>query len=413
MGRKIDAVLEELAGGIYDIKITDGDIETQDFFDTALVVSLLSDRRASESEALLSHMRRGWIGNEHTPGFEIGSKLWLFEQSRLTRQIINQAADAAREAVLWMVEDGLAVAVRRVSADFLPPSSPIIGARITVEIERSNSVVENRYFDFWPVTAKPPATIPTIVEPPGPAFTPLGITQSMDVSLNEFQRTTLFSNPVGIANTWSISIWCKTNTDGTLDTLAAFMPSPSTFNGIRIDRRPVGEGWGITLWDSAAGLFKDWRLDELDVNSWVLLTFTWNGSALHFYKNGVNRSGDVTKSTDGAGTMVDGNRATAFGADGLGGASFSGRLHSFAIWNSVLTANEIADLYNGGNGDADLRVDFENYISSGNLVGYYVPALDPTSGVTMGEDWSLVTPERDMDFANNISPADLVSDVPT
>ena len=86
----IDAKLVEIGGGLYDIQLgDDGDILTEDAFDTAIIVSIFSDRRADESEALIPEMRRGWIGNESTPGIEIGSKLWLYEQARLTRTILD------------------------------------------------------------------------------------------------------------------------------------------------------------------------------------------------------------------------------------------------------------------------------------------------------------------------------------
>ena len=70
----IDACLEDLGNGAYDIQIaSNGDILTQDFFDTYILVSLFSNRRANESEVLVPELRGGWIGNESTPGFEQGS----------------------------------------------------------------------------------------------------------------------------------------------------------------------------------------------------------------------------------------------------------------------------------------------------------------------------------------------------
>lgn len=143
--RGIDAVLQELPGGIYDIKIGfDGDIETEDSFDTYIIVALLTDQRANESEVPQPQNRRGWIGNEHTPGFEMGSKLWLFEQRRLSRTTINGLEDAAVDALQSMVEEDLAVAVR--SADVRLSST---GAFLEIDILRSQNQVEKRFFDLW------------------------------------------------------------------------------------------------------------------------------------------------------------------------------------------------------------------------------------------------------------------------
>lgn len=143
--RGIDAVLQELDGGIYDLKVGfDGDIETADSFDTYILVALLSDKRADASEILDSARRRGWIGNEQTPGFELGSKLWLFEQSRLTRTVINEIQTEAVNALQSLVDEDLAVAIRGVELDLTDG-----GATLVVEIERSPSRVEKRFFDLW------------------------------------------------------------------------------------------------------------------------------------------------------------------------------------------------------------------------------------------------------------------------
>lgn len=143
--RGIDAVLQELPGGIYDLKIGfDGDIETADSFDTYIVVALLTDQRANEAEVLKPERRRGWVGNEHTPGFQMGSKLWLFEQRRLTATTRNGIEDAAVDALLSMVEEDLAVAVQsagvRLTGD---------GAVLEISILRAQNQVEKRYFDLW------------------------------------------------------------------------------------------------------------------------------------------------------------------------------------------------------------------------------------------------------------------------
>lgn len=143
--RGIDAILQKLDGGNYDIQIGfDGDILTGDSFDTFILVALLSDKRASSSEILESNRRRGWIGNEHTPGFEIGSKLWLYEQARLTRTIINEIQTEAVNALQSLVDEDIAVAVRGAEVLF-----DVEGTTLEVDIERSPSQVEKRYFDLW------------------------------------------------------------------------------------------------------------------------------------------------------------------------------------------------------------------------------------------------------------------------
>ena len=137
----------------YDANLTDdydfqldgnGDILTADFFDTALLMSIFCERRAAESEIPPAQLRRGWIGNEsNNDGFENGSKLWLYEQSRVTRTTLQEIASVVQNGLQWFVDDGLAISIN-VSAKL--QNNNII---IEVEIMRPNSTVDFRYFEFW------------------------------------------------------------------------------------------------------------------------------------------------------------------------------------------------------------------------------------------------------------------------
>lgn len=156
----VDACLEEIAGGLYDIQISqDGDILTNDAFDASIIVSLLSDRRANESEVAVSHFRRGWIGNERTPGIEMGSKLWLYEQSRLNRTSLNGVNDAAVQALQWFVTDGFADKIESVV-----PVATSSGIRLDITIRRPNSIVEKRFFNLWENTALPCPDLSAYIE---------------------------------------------------------------------------------------------------------------------------------------------------------------------------------------------------------------------------------------------------------
>lgn len=138
-----DAVLTEV-NGAYDISLAEnGDILTRDSFETALLMSLWGERRAAASEMPVPELRRGWIGNESTPGWENGSKLWLYEQSRATRTVLNGIETAVANGLQWLVDDGLAIRVT-VSARLTSGNISVLA-----EIERPNSTVERRYFDLW------------------------------------------------------------------------------------------------------------------------------------------------------------------------------------------------------------------------------------------------------------------------
>ncbi len=131
-------------GGVYDLQIdSDGDIKTTDFFDTALLMSLMCERRANSSEVYLSQHRRGWIGNESYDDFENGSKVWLYEQARITRTTLNNIETSIFNGLKWLLDDKLVLNVE--------VSATLEDSKITAEItiERSQSNVEKRYFDLW------------------------------------------------------------------------------------------------------------------------------------------------------------------------------------------------------------------------------------------------------------------------
>jgi phage gp46-like protein len=133
-----DAVLYADDG--YDFHLdANGDIETADQLDTALLMSLFCEQRAAASEMPAPQTRRGWIGNQATPGIEIGSKLWLYEQARLTRDTLNGIRDEALKAVQWFIDDGLALA----------SAASITTTELSVTLRRPNSQVSTVYYKLW------------------------------------------------------------------------------------------------------------------------------------------------------------------------------------------------------------------------------------------------------------------------
>lgn len=145
MAGDTDAVLSIDANTqLYDISFdTNGDILTDDFFDTSLLYSLLGERRADASEMTEPQLRRGWIGNEGK-SFENGSKLWLFSQARITRTNLNRIEDEARKSLKWLVDDGFVVSVDEVTA-----SAKNGTVTLVIVIRRSRSQVERRFFELW------------------------------------------------------------------------------------------------------------------------------------------------------------------------------------------------------------------------------------------------------------------------
>lgn len=94
--------------GYWDISFEDGDYKQTSFLDTAILMSLLIDKRASKSEVPSLQLRRGWWGNKvgDYPNYEIGSKLWLLSQSRLTQETLNLLKTYSYDCLTWLIDDG-------------------------------------------------------------------------------------------------------------------------------------------------------------------------------------------------------------------------------------------------------------------------------------------------------------------
>lgn len=126
----------------------DGDLSAVDDFSTSIDLSVLTNQRANSSEVPQADQRRGWIGDltPITDDFQVGSKLWLFEQSRRTQETVNDIRNAVQEGLQWIIDKGQA---ERIAVD-----SEMIGAsgvRITVVISVGNNKIK-RYFTLWDQT---------------------------------------------------------------------------------------------------------------------------------------------------------------------------------------------------------------------------------------------------------------------
>lgn len=149
MSLKIDIDISKNSAGLFDIDIADdGDLVTTEGFDTALKMSIFCERRASPDEVQVSRFRRGWIGNllADVVNFEIGSKLWLFDQARLNADTINGVNDSIKDGLLWLIEDDY--------LDDITVSSTNTREVITVEVNlfRNGSRVDQQFFDAWRAT---------------------------------------------------------------------------------------------------------------------------------------------------------------------------------------------------------------------------------------------------------------------
>lgn len=119
-----------------------GRLADDDTLATAVLLSLLLDRRARTDDALPDPAgdRRGWVGDALSPragGDRIGSRLWLLARAKQTEETRRRADAYAREALAWLLEDRLA---DRVAVTVAWNAPGLLG--IGVSIDRAGDVFE-------------------------------------------------------------------------------------------------------------------------------------------------------------------------------------------------------------------------------------------------------------------------------
>ena len=80
---------------------TSGDLVRDDGLRTAIIISLLTDRRADDDDIIPdgSNNRRGFFLNP-----TLGSKLWLLSREKNLPVVINRARQYVREALAWLTD---------------------------------------------------------------------------------------------------------------------------------------------------------------------------------------------------------------------------------------------------------------------------------------------------------------------
>lgn len=99
------------------------DLARDDGLETAVIISLFTDRRASAEQIpveLPQDDLRGYWGDisNATISNQTGSLLWLLAREKQLPQVLGRAQQYCREALAWMVEDLVATRVE-VAAEFV------------------------------------------------------------------------------------------------------------------------------------------------------------------------------------------------------------------------------------------------------------------------------------------------------
>jgi len=135
-----------------DILTADFDLQTDEGLQTAVLVSLFTDRRAAIGEELPAGEtnRRGWWGDvaPEVPGDVIGSRLWLLFREKKLADVIVRANEYAREALQWLIDDRVASRVDVQAEAIRAGESDALAIQVAVYRPRGDAV-QFRYNYAW------------------------------------------------------------------------------------------------------------------------------------------------------------------------------------------------------------------------------------------------------------------------
>ena len=102
--------------GDADLVMIDSDIASDAGLETAILLSLFTDRRAQPDDVPPSgdpNDRRGWWADQFADveGDLIGSRLWLLDRAKATNETALRAREYALEALQWLIDDGVAASI--------------------------------------------------------------------------------------------------------------------------------------------------------------------------------------------------------------------------------------------------------------------------------------------------------------
>ncbi len=153
---------------------------------------------------------------------------------------------------------------------------------------------------------------------------------------------------ISIANTWTILAWAKSFRDTTAETVFEIRSSATNTNRIRFQKRGdlANQPVEVEIYDSSGTLTRDYTFNSLmPINQWINILATWDGTTLSVWSNGQQINPTIATNT-GFGSQTSTTRTIGYGGGSQADQLFQGRLHSAAIWNSVLSDSDCAIITN-------------------------------------------------------------------
>lgn len=141
-----------------DWQITANDLATEGGLATAVAISLGTDRRADDGDALPLNSAdpRGWWGDipaDGGPADPWGVKFWLRRRASFSGDIANILIADAQQALQWLIDDGVAASVTVTAQTQSPPLGTVV---LTVTINRATptGAASPQFATTWAVTTQ-------------------------------------------------------------------------------------------------------------------------------------------------------------------------------------------------------------------------------------------------------------------
>lgn len=95
-------------GYFYDFDIDEfGHVTDGTDVESAVIISIFTDRRAQEGDEVLDGDYRGWWGDTYNDN-KIGSRLWTLKRRKATLTVLKEAKNIIEESLQWLIDDGVA-----------------------------------------------------------------------------------------------------------------------------------------------------------------------------------------------------------------------------------------------------------------------------------------------------------------
>jgi len=122
---------------VLDVAVENGDIKVGDSLKTAVLMSLFSDSRSQGGTG-------GWWGDA-LDGYSYGSQLWTLRGCKLTKDNLNLIQKYAKNALEWLISDGIASAVNVTAS-----REGIDRVSLSVTIQRPSGMAQTyKYYTIW------------------------------------------------------------------------------------------------------------------------------------------------------------------------------------------------------------------------------------------------------------------------